>query len=119
MAAPTCLQGLQPIRVTGPAPGMLHMGRGGASSLILGMMQDSVTHQPTPRQSRQLLLSIPSQKLGTCPGEQVKDMALGVDNGKSKEVVVSTGCSEALPATLHTQGGEPKPGLELVAPAPA
>lgn len=37
----------------------------------------------------------------------------------TEEVAASMGCSEVLPAPLHTQGKEPKPGLELVALAPA
>lgn len=103
---------------------MLHLGRGRASSFILGMLLGSMTHQPltrTPRlwRSRGLLLGTASQELGTCPWERVEEVALGVDDGKPKEVAASTGCSEALPAPLHTQGGEPKPRLELVALAPA
>lgn len=40
-----------------------------------------------------------------CPCQQVEEVALGSDDGEPKEVVVvSTGCSGALPALLHTQG---------------
>lgn len=55
-----------------------------------------------------------------CLCQQVEEVALGSDDGEPKEVVVvSTGCSGALPALLHTQGELPKPGAELVALAPA
>lgn len=37
------------------------------------------------------------------------------DNGEPEEVVVSTGCSGALPALLHTQGEKPESRAELVA----
>lgn len=42
-------------------------------------------------------------------------MAFCSDNGEPEEVVVSTGCSGALPALLHTQGEKPESGAELVA----
>lgn len=66
-----------------------------------------------------MLLGTTIQKLGTCPWEWVEEVTLGVDDGKPKEVAAGTGCSEVLPAPLRTQGGEPKPRLELVALAPA
>lgn len=88
------------------------------------MLLGNVTHQPPTGthwlwRSRRLLLGTTSQEPGTCPQERVEEVTLGADDGKPKEVAVSMGCSEVMPAPLHTQGGEPKPGLELVALAPA
>lgn len=54
-------------------------------------------------------------KPGTCPWEWVEEVTLDSYDGMPKEVAVSMGCSEVLPAQLHTQGGEPKPRPELVA----
>lgn len=83
-----------------------------------------MTPQPPTRTSwlwwcRGLLLDTTSQKPGTHSWERVEEVALGIDDGKPREAAVSTGCSEVLPALLHTQGREPKPGLDLVALTPA
>lgn len=57
----------------------------------------------------------PQARRSQCPWEWVEEVTSGFDDGMPKEVAVSMGCSEVLPAPLHTQGGEPKPGPEPVA----
>jgi len=132
-AAATHLWGLPCNQVMGPAPG----AQAGAlqeprdappweGKSILSHPED-IPEQCDPQTSYEdtlavaeqgLLLGITGQELGTCPCERVEEVALGVDDGKPKEIAASTTFSEVLPALLHTQGGESKPGLELVPLAP-
>lgn len=47
-----------------------------------------------------------------------EEVALSRDDAEPEEVVVSSGCSGALPAPLHTQAEKLKHRAELVALAP-
>lgn len=133
MTAATCLWGLCHSQVTGPGlgaqAGALWARRDAPPrerKSILSRPGDASGKYDPPApmrtpwlwQSRGLLLGSASQEPGTCPQERVEEVALGVDDGNTKEMAASTGCSEVLPAPLHTQGGEPKPRLEPVALAP-